>query len=202
MNFLAHAFLVAPDADLQIGGFLGDFVRGRSFAQNYPPRITEGIWLHRHIDTFTDNSRRVRACNALFRPTQGKYASVLTDIFFDHLLARNWDRLTSVAFSDFITNFYAVLAESASIFPNDARYVQRRMREYDWLGSYGSAEGVQRALRGLSRRVRFENRIAEAWADFEANEQAISEHFMVFLPEVQAFVNHQIQQIAHRSHTP
>ncbi len=54
MNFLAHLYLSADDPEIQLGNFIGDFVRGRDLSSRFSPGIVKGISLHREIDEFTD----------------------------------------------------------------------------------------------------------------------------------------------------
>jgi len=59
LNYLAHIFLSGKDSDLQIGNFIGDFVKGNQF-NDFPEGIRNGIILHRSIDHFTDNHEIVK----------------------------------------------------------------------------------------------------------------------------------------------
>ncbi|MDD3273470.1 MAG: DUF479 domain-containing protein, partial [Bacteroidales bacterium] len=61
MNYLAHIYLSGSNRQLQVGNFIGDFVKGRKH-ENYPKGIQKGILLHREIDRFTD-------CHPLFIET-------------------------------------------------------------------------------------------------------------------------------------
>jgi len=54
VNYLAHAFLSNNNADLLIGNFIADHLRGNNF-EGYSQEVQKGILLHRKIDEFTDN---------------------------------------------------------------------------------------------------------------------------------------------------
>ena len=49
MNHLAHLLLAERSNGLLVGGFLGDFVKGR-LKGDRPTAIEQGIKLHRYID--------------------------------------------------------------------------------------------------------------------------------------------------------
>ena len=60
MNYLVHLYLSGSDPELQLGGLMGDFVKG-PLDDRYPPGITAGLSLHRRIDTLAATSPHCRA---------------------------------------------------------------------------------------------------------------------------------------------
>ncbi len=90
MNFLAHLFLSGNNAEIMVGNFIGDFVRGKNFHEQYSPSIALGIELHREIDEFTDNHSVVLESKKRLRPKYRHYSPVIIDMFYDHVLAKNW----------------------------------------------------------------------------------------------------------------
>ncbi|MGF1534267.1 MAG: ACP phosphodiesterase [Bernardetiaceae bacterium] len=184
MNFLAHAFLSRLHPLWQVGGFLGDFVKGNSFDNAYPPAISAGIRLHRQIDAFTDSHALIHRCNALLYPTQGKYAPVLTDVFFDHLLAKHWATYTNAPLQDFVRKYYTTLHTHQSLFPPKAQRTYTYMHAQDWLTHYATEAGIRQALRGLHRRARFPNQINNAWPDFLEHQSQWETAFAAFMPAI------------------
>ena len=89
MNYLAHIFLSGNDSQLQIGNFIGDFVKG-SRMNDYPERIRNGIILHRKIDSFTDSHVVVKETIIMLRPTFGRYSGIIVDMYFDYFLANSF----------------------------------------------------------------------------------------------------------------
>ncbi len=86
MNYLAHIFLSGKDSHVQVGNFIGDFVKG-SQLNSYPERIRKGIRIHRAIDSFTDSHKVVRETVAFLRPAFGRYSAIVADMYFDYFLA-------------------------------------------------------------------------------------------------------------------
>ena len=66
MNYLAHIFLSGNNRKVQIGNFVGDAVKGRTY-ENYPSGFREGILLHREIDDYTDHHPVVREAIDMLR---------------------------------------------------------------------------------------------------------------------------------------
>src|ERR1051325_10142199 len=100
MNYLAHLFLAEDDPESLLGNLLGDFVKGAK-KDDYPDSIRRGIELHRKVDRFTDAHRVVRSSLSLISPARRRFAGVLVDIFYDHLLAKDWQIYSSVPLATF-----------------------------------------------------------------------------------------------------
>jgi len=92
VNYLAHLYLSGDDPEIQLGNFIGDFVRGRNPESEYPVKVAIGIHLHRIIDSYTDSHSIVRESKLRLRPVYRHYSGVLVDIYYDHFLARHWNQ--------------------------------------------------------------------------------------------------------------
>ena len=79
------------DSQLQVGNFIGDFVKGKK-PDDYPKQIRKGIILHRHIDSFTDSHEVVKETIIFLRPTFGRYSGIVADMYFDYFLAKDFSR--------------------------------------------------------------------------------------------------------------
>jgi len=58
--------------------------------------------------------------------------------------------------------------------------------ERDWLTSYRDIEGMERALAGVSRRLKRANPIGEAGAAFRADKEGFKQDFLAFFPDLTA----------------
>jgi acyl carrier protein phosphodiesterase len=106
LNYLAHIYLSGTDSRVQVGNFIGDFVKG-SQLNAYPENIRHGIVLHRKIDSFTDSHPVVRETIALLRPTFGRYSGIIVDMYFDYFLANNFsDYVRQKSLDKFAFRFY------------------------------------------------------------------------------------------------
>src|SRR5450432_1821563 len=92
MNFLAHLYLSGDNPQVMIGNFIGDFVKGKNLTERFDTDVAKGIALHREIDWFTDTHIVVKQSKDRLRPKYRHYAGVIVDIFYDHFLAKNWDK--------------------------------------------------------------------------------------------------------------
>ncbi len=77
-----------------LGGVLADFVRNPEI-EVLPSNVQAGIRLHRSIDSFTDRHQIVHQSIGRISSRLGWFAGIVIDIYYDHILARNWERFAS-----------------------------------------------------------------------------------------------------------
>lgn len=198
MNFLAHLLLsgapaTTPDyADVVVGNFAAEAVRGRAGLLAFAPAVQRGIRLHRFIDSFTDAHPLVRRSTARLRAAGlGKWAGVVADMGYDHLLARDFARYhddAAEALPAFSQRLYALLRARRAELPARLQHLLHYMRRDDWLSGYADPAGLARALLGLSRRAPGGAVLASGADAFLAELPAYQVDFEAFWPELRAAV--------------
>jgi acyl carrier protein phosphodiesterase len=183
MNWLAHLYLSDDDAQFRVGNLLPDLVPARQLA-DLPESFQKGIRRHRQIDVFTDAHPRVRSCVRRFPPPYRRYGGIVTDVYFDHLLARDWRKYSAVPLPDFIARVYRDIDRCLPDVPCDARLPLERMRQEDWLGSYHHISGITEILGRISRRFRRPFDLTGSLPVFQQHEAAFSADFHAFFPEL------------------
>ena len=192
MNFLAHLFLSGPAdapayADVLLGQFIADSVPGKQL-ETYPPAVQTGIRLHRAIDTFTDQHPVVRRGTQRLREAgYGKYAGVISDMFLDHFLARNFTEFSAESLSIFTRRVYAALQAREAEMPPRVQQFFPHLVQHNWLLGYADPEGIRRALSGLSRRALAGSGMETAVGELERNYAAYEADFRAFFPLLQAY---------------
>src|ERR1043165_6125429 len=68
------------------------------------------IVVHRRIDRYTDAHPDVVAARALFPDGLRRYAGIVLDVHFDHLLARDWPRWDGGSLAAFTARVYNGIA--------------------------------------------------------------------------------------------
>lgn len=156
MNFLAHSLLYFGDADILIGQFAGDFVRGKDLSR-YPAGVARGIRLHRHVDAFADRHPATRALRAQFPSQLRRVSGIAIDIAADYHLIRGWlaytDGLLSVSLDEHQNYVDEVLAAPDIPLPNGLRRFAGVVQRERLLSSWGTRDGVDLALERVSRRA-------------------------------------------------
>jgi len=191
MNFLAHLRLGPADPQQALGGLLGDFVRGPVAAIALPDPVRQGIWLHRRIDAFTDRHPLVLRSKTRISGERRRYAGIMVDMFYDHLLARNWTQFADQPLAMFTAQMYQAVLSQQALMPERARAVLVRMAEQDWLGSYAELQNLHQALDNMARRLRPGNPLPGAVDELERDYQGFENDFLAFMPEVIEFAESQ-----------
>jgi acyl carrier protein phosphodiesterase len=188
MNYLAHLYLAGRDPEAQLGGLLGDFAKPRD-DHLFPARVRREIRLHRAIDAYTDVHPLVLGSKALFRPGARRFSGMVLDVLYDHFLADGWARHSDEDLDAFIARFYAHLGATPLPLPGRLARVAPLLIAQDWLGSYRSLAGVERAVDGMSRRVsRHGDQMRAGLDDVREHYDALRERYDGFFPALSRFV--------------
>lgn len=194
MNFLAHISLSGDNPKIMVGNFIGDFVKGRNLLEQFEPEIARGIALHRAIDEFTDSHPIVTISKNRLRPTYRHYSAVIVDMFYDHLLAKNWEQYYNEFLPDFAERSYRILEGFHPILPEGVKYMLPYMTKGNWLVNYARFEGIDRALSGMARRSKYESKMELAVDDLKKNYEDFTQEFSIFYPQLQAFSKNWLEQ--------
>jgi acyl carrier protein phosphodiesterase len=188
MNFLAHAYLSFGQEEILVGNFIADFVRGKELG-NYPKKVQLGIQLHRAIDTYTDSHPLVKQVQSLLIPRFGHYSRVISDVFFDYFLAKNWKNYSDTPLEQFSLDSYRTLSSSPYELPEAFRRMFHWMQAQNWLYAYREAAGIQAALDGLTRRARFDSKMNESTQVLWEKEEEIEAIFFAFFEDLETFAS-------------
>lgn len=189
MNYLGHCFLSCNDDNLLLGNVIADMIRNKDL-DNLDPSVVKGVMLHRSIDSFTDSHPAIRQVSKLLHERHGKYAPVVTDIFFDYILFHNWEIYVDRSFESFKTTIYHQLSSSdLSVLPEKVQGSLGRMIDGDWLQGYTTIEGMKYVFSRVAKRAKFASNILTATDDLIAIEDEMTELFHQFFPDIQKHVS-------------
>ena len=195
MNFLAHLHLADPDPELMLGGIVADFARNPEIAL-LPEGVQRGVRLHRLIDGFTDRHAVVQRSISRVSARLGWFAGIVIDIYYDHILAREWPRYATEPLRDFANRAYRLLDELYPLAPPDSQHFIRRFIDNDQLFGYSTEEGIATTLARVARRIaeRIPKRaiwLPDALPDLNAAYADLAADFHAFYPELMAFAAEQ-----------
>lgn len=188
MNFLAHIYLAGNDDGLIIGNFIADMVKGKDY-QNYPEDIQKGILLHRQIDTFTDNHPVWRKTKRRILEEQGKYSGVVVDLYYDHFLAKEWQRFSKEKLEAFVCRNYRLIIKNYRILPNRARFILPFMVRQNWLVNYANLEPLSLIFDRMDRRTAYRSGMKTSVATLQKYYPEIKSDFYKFMPDIIDYVN-------------
>lgn len=187
MNFLAHLFLSNEPSEIMVGNFIADSVKGNAI-YDFTEGIQKGIKIHRAIDTFTDTHAETQKSIIRLRDRYKKYAPVITDIFYDHFLAINWNNYSNVSLREYTNSVYKYLGEYYVIFPERSKQFYNYMIKYDILFVYTKIEGIEKVMQGMSRRAHFVSGMETATEELIKNYTDFQADFKAFFPYLQEHV--------------
>ena len=187
MNYLAHLYLADANPESLIGNLMGDFAKG-PIDQHLSPAIRQGIALHRKIDVFTNVHPLFTRSRQRIRPPFHRYSGILVDIFYDHLLARDWAQYSPLSLVCFSRTVYRILIAHYDNLPPLMRRSVSYIIANDLLLSYREVAGIERALRGIEGRLKRPSRLGEAVAELSDNYASLATDFAAFFPELTAYV--------------
>lgn len=186
MNFLAHALLAGDTPALIVGGVVGDWIKG-PLPGALPGDLARGVALHRAIDSHAETHPAFQQSRARVSAARRRYAGVLVDIFYDHLLARHWATLDARPLHDYCATVYRLIAERQRELPAAAHPVLALMTQEDWLASYAQLDNIADVLVRMARRARQPNPLARGEQELLADVGGFTADFHAWLDDARAF---------------
>lgn len=185
MNYLSHLFLAEATAESLIGNLAGDFVKG-AIGDRFPPGIAAGIRHHRRVDAFTDAHPSVAAFRRVLIPDHGHYARIISDMFFDHFLAIDFERYAREPLDAFLARVYGLIDQHVDELPGRLAFVYPHMRDGGWLESYATIDGIHLALTNLSHRLSRRPHLETATHHLIDSRAELERLFHAFFPDIMA----------------
>ncbi|MBI5889644.1 MAG: DUF479 domain-containing protein [Nitrosomonadales bacterium] len=186
MNFLAHALLAGDTPALIVGGVVGDWIKG-TLPGALPGDLAQGVALHRAIDHFAETHPAFNRSRSRVSPERRRYAGVLVDVFYDHLLARNWAAIHSQPLDEYCEAVYGLIRERLNELPASAHPALLLMAKEDWLTSYAQIDGIADVLARMSRRARQPNPLMHGEQEFLADADGFAGDFDEWLADTGEF---------------
>lgn len=176
VNYLAHLYFSGADPEVQVGGLLGDFVKGPLSGQ-YPAGIEIGIRRHRRIDVLCGELPAIRGLIVGVTPPWRRYAGIAVDVLFDHLLARQWVQFHHRPLADVCGDFYRTLAQHRALLPERARRFCDLAPAQRWLERYEDAGHMGEVLERIGQRLRRPLSLAPLWEELQARPARVEAAF-------------------------
>lgn len=187
MNFLAHLYLSGESQKIMVGNFMADYVKGRKH-ENYKTEIQNGILLHRSIDSYTDTHPLVSQSGQYFREVYSKYSGVVTDVIYDHFLAKNWELYHKQALPLFVSRCHEVLVKNYLVLPNQVKLFLPFLIKSRRLETYAEIEGLRAALNIMVRYTSLPDKTDMGINILLENYDAIESEFHTFMREIISYI--------------
>lgn len=191
MNWLAHLFLAESDPEVCLGNLLGDLVKGKQ-REALNLKMQRGISCHQAIDIFTDRHPLVKRSKQRIDPQYRRFAGILVDVFYDYILANNWQDYSDIPLTTFTLSVYTSWSDYLTTLPIYTQGVIRRLVAEDWLGSYVSLTGIENTLARISwklnRRTNRQYDLTPAIEQLVLHYSQLQQDFQQFFPQLQSHI--------------
>ncbi len=194
MNYLAHLLLSGDHPDWQLGGFLGDFVKGPlspapsdQLGNPWQADVIAGIRLHRAIDHYVDQHPHFKQALSRLGPDMRRVGGIALDVCFDHYLASHWSAFHSSSLDDYCQTIYSLLMRQKSRMPDKARVFSERMQAFNLLAGYQDADVIRQVLERIAGRLRYQTVLDQAYVTLQQNHEALLEDFFLLMPALLRF---------------
>ena len=194
MNFLAHIYLSGDNDLMKIGNFMADGIHGKYF-DNFPMDIQKGIILHREIDTFTDAHPIFRQSTKRLHANYHHYSGIIVDIFYDHFLAKNWNKYSEKKLEDYIEHFYRSLKDNYDFLNEKNQKILPYLIQQNWLLSYQTIEGIENVLVKMDNRMKRDSNMRFSVVELRTYYSEFEEEFTTFFEELIVHSNLKIETL-------
>ena len=192
MNFLGHLYFSGDDHETMLLNLYGDFVKGK-LKKIENNKLRKAVELHRKIDSYIDTHETVLKLKLELYKDLPKVAGVAIDIYFDHLLSKNWEQFHTIPLRNYLQAFFEnAFQRMEELEQNDEikfkpffKLLLKRIDDENWILNYKNEEGLNFACQGLSKRISFENNLDEGVFFFKKNQQKIESVFQSYMVSAQ-----------------
>ena len=192
MNFLGHLYFSNDDPEIMLLNLYGDFIKGSTRKIKHS-KLKKAVILHREIDDFIDNHKDVYELKMELYKDLPKVAGIAIDLYFDHLLAKNWSHYHPSPLEFYLKDFFDKAFNRINDFENKNeitftplfKMLLERISNENWILNYRNLEGLKFACTGLSRRISFENNLNEGDLIFEKHQKTIETVFEIYMESAQ-----------------
>ena len=195
MNFLGHSLISLEineniNKETLYGNFTGDFYKGLVERIELSENLKEGIVLHRIIDKTSD--RKENLLNELLVEKFGIFKGIVSDMFIDHFLSKNFNNLFNKNIDDIEREILDKVKEYKNIFPKDFERTFNWLNDRNVMANYKDIDFLERAFQGLAKNIRRGEILNLAVSELKKNynlfeEKSIKEFFYVKNESIKEF---------------
>ena len=169
--------------------FTTGLIIGNEARQNYISRyndeIMKGILLAEKIRSFTENNDFVKASQNRLSTKHSKHKDFIIQVFYDHLLASNWEKYSTLPLENFSERIYTNIMENIILFPYKIRKFSPEMISKKWISGLTTIEGTHRYVNMLFKKERFTNNLEHSLFELVEGYQDYKKDFEQYFENLQ-----------------
>jgi acyl carrier protein phosphodiesterase len=208
MNYLVNIYLsqFLDSREKLIGNFIGEFVKSSKYS-NIPFPIVEGIFINNRLLSFMKGHPAVIRSRKRINPRFNKYSLDIVQLFYGHLLAKNWRSLNKGHETDYeeaVNNVYYALIENFDAVPYKLRKMLPSLISSNGLWNISTIGGLHNFIVELSSKgfcvANLQNSLQDLMHEYSAFEEDSKEFFRDFEKFAESLVQEKMQHVlAHAS---
>ena len=171
-----------------LGNLMGDFVKGRLEFADYPERILFGLKQHRQVDSFANKSSAFQESRQRLAPEFGYFRAIMIDVFYDHLLAKNWERYHDSPLETFAERIYRYLEVNFDLLPANLQKIVPRMIQHNWLVSYRRMDVIETVLARIDQRIKRPTPLTKGLHQLKLHYTDLESDCDLFINQAQTFI--------------
>ena len=129
--------------------------------------LKEGIILHRIIDKTSD--RKENLLNELLAEKFGIFKGIVSDMFIDHFLSKNFNNLFNENIDDIEKLILSKVKDNRNIFPKDFERTFNWLNDRNVMVNYKDINFLERAFQGLAQNIRRGEILTSAVVELKKN---------------------------------
>ena len=189
MNYLAHSLLAGTDDPaFLVGNLVADHLKGRDALAALPAEVLAGVQFHRRVDRETDSHPIFRRTCARFRPEVRHFRGVLTDLFYDHVLATEWSRWGVGSLDEHSARVADSFDAMAEFLPPSLLPVAERIRSGVFFHRYATRQGMEHSLERIAGRLDRPSPLAGWITELDRLDGELRHDFAEFFPALRALL--------------
>jgi acyl carrier protein phosphodiesterase len=194
MEILLNAYFSYQHPEIMVGSFMG-----RGYVNNhhnsFNSNIERGQSISLSIDTFIESSPICQKSIQLLSPIARKYSSKILRLYYDHLLARNWEQYSDIPYEVFCSDVIEVLKNHNDVFPYKPKRIANRIIRKNLISSIRTINGLNEYIKDMTRYNSYNSIIQESIGDLVKNYDSFNKDFSLIFPEMENEFSPELEKV-------
>lgn len=157
MNFLTTLYFAQDNTEGMATGLIVGNAAKPNYLSKYNVDILKGILLETKIREFSEkNEFFINSCLRL-STKYAKHKNYVVNIFYDHLLASNWQKYSGQNLEEFAEKLYQLFVDNISLYPYKIRKYTPEMVSKKWITGLTTLDGTHRYVNMLFKKRKIQH---------------------------------------------
>jgi acyl carrier protein phosphodiesterase len=194
MEIIVNAFFSSQNAETMVGSFLGSgYINNHH--NKFTPTIEGGQLISHYIDEFISKHPVCQKSIDLLSPKARKYGSTILRLYYDHFLAKNWEKYSPQPYEVFCEEILSVMKTQNDLFPYKPKRVVNRIIKKKGILQLRTINGLNQYIQDMTRYNSYNSTICEAVGDLVKNYDSFNRDFQEIFPEMEKEIAYKTEKI-------